>query len=56
MHAQALRERVVTANGRTCPKCGKPVDHFGPAVELPANGRDVLVCRTDQYAYVHRLE
>lgn len=50
-----LHERIVTTNGRNCPKCGYPVDHFGPTVELPADGSDVLVCRTDEHAYVHRL-
>jgi len=56
MKLPKLRERIVTTNGRTCPKCGAPVDHFGPSVELLANGSDALVCRTDQYAYVHLLD
>lgn len=56
MNIDAIRERIATRNGRRCPKCGEAADHFGPTVELPANGRDALVCRTDQYAYVHLLE
>lgn len=52
-----LRERIATRNGRRCPVCGEPADHFGPTVELTAGDRrPALVHRTDQYAYVHHLE
>ena len=51
-----LVERIVSRNGRLCPECGRPVDHFGPEVTLPGGGQPALVCRTADYAYVHILD
>lgn len=58
MVSDRFREFVdrIRPGARTCPVCGEPADHFGPTVEVAADGPPALVHRDGQRAYIHLLD